>query len=420
MCVLRCFILSQWLLWHCRHNVMVVGAFTIVRTTRTKKRLPQHHQRTTPVLLQGVTTRRRPFILRLAAKKESSSPSKSGRKRSRVVDPDGPTDDAAALQVEEIDTDPLLEDVQTSEELPRPIPHQPWRRGDTAGCEAPIAAQWRSQAEDIIRKAASTVGGRVLDVTWYLTQVVVTLDEEMLPSDMLKSRGPVIEILQKSAPLYADPNDPNPDDLDANESVVFQYNTPEEAAAAAQRRQMTYATKDSDDPMDETHIPDQELMDPEVPLYVNEETRDMVALKETEDALTQDEDEEKPLDLETIRIDTAALSIIARAILDALEGYEDELRILSRHELILTSPGASDVLETQRQFNAYRGFDVIVETQDPFDSNRVLTGKLVDRNSMDLVINKKGRMVTIPLNFVKCVRLPPAKREKGVPRDAPF
>lgn len=57
-------------------------------------------------------------------------------------------------------------------------------------------------------------------------------------------------------------------------------------------------------------------------------------------------------------------------------------------------------------FEMLRGSRVIVETRDPFESNRTLKGKLVDRNAMDLMINKKGRMVTVPLNFVKSVRLP--------------
>lgn len=30
---------------------------------------------------------------------------------------------------------------------------------------------------------------------------------------------------------------------------------------------------------------------------------------------------------------------------------------------------------------------------------------------MDVIINKKGRMVTIPLNFVKCVRVEPPEEE---------
>jgi ribosome maturation factor RimP len=124
--------------------------------------------------------------------------------------------------------------------------------------------------------------------------------------------------------------------------------------------------------------------------------------------------ERAPVEKDSIKnymVDSLKISTIAKAILDGLEQFEDDLQILSRHEVILTTPGDTDILESQREFDAYRGFDVIVETQDPWDSNRILRGKLLERNSMDLIINKKGRMVTIPLNFVKAVRLPPSKRD---------
>jgi ribosome maturation factor RimP len=346
-----------------------------------------------------------------------------GRKPSRVQDPYGPTPDVQVTEPELVDPNdvPELADIRDASQLPHPIPHQPWRRGDTAGCEEPIAVVWRKEAEEIIQKAVALVGGRVLDVTWYLTQVVVTIDEEMLPMrDPTKSKGPVIKIFEPTDPRYYDPNDPNPDEIWADEDdVLYQRETEEEAASNEQRKQNMYSTTDADDPEDETHIPD-EVDGDKVPLFMNEETRDDMALMVTEEEQERNEELEKPLDLDTMVIDTAALSTVAKAILDALETVEEELQILERHELILTSPGASDVLETQRQFNAYRGFDVIVETVDPFESNRTLKGKLVDRNSMDLVINKKGRMVTVPLNFVKCVRLPAAKREKNVPSDVPF
>jgi len=108
-------------------------------------------------------------------------------------------------------------------------------------------------------------------------------------------------------------------------------------------------------------------------------------------------------------IDTHALSVIARAILDALEksDVEERLQILSRHDVILTSPGdAEKFIETQPQFDEMRGELVSVQTQDPFGSNRVLKGHLVDRNAMDVVINVKGRMVTIPLNMIAYVAIP--------------
>jgi len=391
----------------------------------------------TTTALFGVKTRQ-------SKKKKKDRKRKSDRAPSKVVDYDGPTPEFEQVAVEDLDPSKVdeLRDIASASELVGgpddgpPLSHQPWRRGDTAGCDDPIAAEWRAEAETVIKDAATLVGANVLDVTWYLTQVVVTVDETRLPPlDMLKDSGPVVNIETKRDPQYEDPNDPNPEDLwenagddeggDGKGEILYTRETPEQAEAAKVRKNMMYATKDPDkDPDDEPHIPDS---DPEgggedkIPLFANEETRSDVALKVAEDELERQEEMEQPIDVETsLQIDTAALSTVAQAILDALEDREDELQVLSRHELILTSPGASDVLETQKQFAAYRGFDVIVETQDPFNSNRTLKGKLVDRNAMDLIINKKGRMVTVPLNFVKCVRLPPAKREKGVPRDAPF
>jgi ribosome maturation factor RimP len=328
-----------------------------------------------------------------------------------VVDEDGPTpaapDDAPEL-IDPADIPELHYDKNS-----HPIPHQPWRRGTTEGCEDPIEAPWRQEAEQIIKKAARMVGGNVIDVTWYLTQVVITVDDAMLQNVDDYTTGPEIILApDDDGPEFFDPEDPNPEPIWADEEEYL-YERDDETEEMLKKN--TYARKDDDDDDDDDDLP------PENPvkLLAEKETReDMAAMSEEEEARL--ENEERPVDSGIFELDTAALSTMARAILDALEPVEDSLHVLERHEVILTSPGAPDVLETQRQFDAWRGFDVIVETQDPFNSNRVLKGKLLTRNSMDLVINKKGRMVTIPLNFVKCVKLPPAKREKGVPRDAPF
>ena len=352
----------------------------------------------------------------VSAKKGTQKTTKKGassRSPSRVTDPDGPTPSMDNNQFEEVDpeTIPELRDIADPNELPRPIPHQPWRRGETAGCEAPIAVEWRQKAEEIITKSTKLVGGKVLDVTWYLTHVVVTLDEEYMPiKDLAKSEGPVINIREPTLPVYKDPTDPEPDEIWADgDGVLFQRETEEETQERLDREKNMYATKDSDDPPDEPHNPDKTEYD-DIPLFLNEEGRDDIALLVAQKERERYLNSEHPIDIENIKIDTAGLSTIAKTILDALEDYEDELKILSRHELILTSPGAPDVIETQRQFDAYRGTEVLVETQDPFESNRTLKGTLVDRNSMDVMINKKGRLVTIPNNFVKCVRLP---REKS-------
>jgi ribosome maturation factor RimP len=335
------------------------------------------------------------------------------KKSSLVSDPYGPSPDLQVNNIEEIDADdvPELQEIMRASDLPTPIPHQPWRKGDLAGCEAPIAVEWRREAEDIIYKAAELVGGEVLDVTWFLTAVLITIDPDVLPENyMFESASTVINVKEPRDPVFFDPADPNPEPIwDDEDDVLYQRQTPEEMAEAKDRLARTYVPKDKDDDSEEDHIPDSDPRKDDRTLYMNEETRSEVAIKVTDEAQLREAENEQPIDVDTIRINTAAISIIADAILKALKEEEDRLQILTRHEVVLSSPGPPDVIETQRQFDAYRGSRVLVETKDPFDSNRTLLGKIVDRNSMDLILNQKGRMVTVPLNFVKCVRLPPSK-----------
>lgn len=323
--------------------------------------------------------------------------------------------------MEEVDPEdiPELRSINVEADMPPgPIPHQPWRRGITNGCEDPITANWRVQAEDIIYKSADLVGGKVIDVTWYLTSVVVTLDEDMRKAqDMFKDSGPVIKTRRRRDPVFYDPSDPKPDDLEGDEiqdEFVYVRETPEEAEERKQKKINSYVKKDESDPEDEPHIPEG-LEDEEIGLYANEETRADRAIPNILEANALYEEQEIALEGPLPTYDTAALSTIAGAVLEALEEAEPEVKVLSRHEVILAAPGLPDVLETQKQFDAHRGEKVIVETQDPWQSNRVLTGRLLDRNSMDVYIKKqygeKTRMVTIPNNFVKCVRIEPPDDE---------
>lgn len=351
----------------------------------------------------GWTSERQPFSFVL-----HSTTERKKRKPSKVTDEYGPTPDLPPVDIEEVDDIPELREMENASQMPPgPIPHQPWRRGETNGCEDPISAEWRFEAEEIMAKAARLVGGKVIDITWYLTSVLVTLDEDLSGAqDIIKSSGPVIEVVEPSDPLYYDPSDPKPEEIWTDEDeVVYQRETEEQREERLEKKRNMYATKDEDDPEDETHIPQGDDDTDDVGLYMNEETREDAAYTMAEEAKARYDEEERPVEVETLTIDKAALSTIAGAMMEALEDHEEQLQILSRHELVLTSPGPPDYLETQKQFDANRGVDVFVETQDPWQSNRVLKGKLLDRNSMDVIINKKGRLVTIPHNFVRCVRL---------------
>jgi ribosome maturation factor RimP len=330
--------------------------------------------------------------------------STKSRGRSRVSDPTGPTPSAEDQdQMETI----KVEDIPELKYDPdnHPIPHQPWRRGVTDGCEDPIDAAWRQEAENMIYKSAKMVGGTVIDVTWYLTQLVIHIDDDLekIPKDFIKTRGPVIDVVEPEDPIYYDPEDPNPEPIYADQDAtepLYERDTDQDDEI---KEKMYARAEDGEEDLG---------LDPEdVPHFVAQETREHEAHRYAEELEMRALRAEKIVEQDHLMVDTSTISTIAGAIVDALETVEDRLRVLDRHEIVLTSPGAPDVLETQKQFDGHRGYDVAVETQDPWDSNRTLRGKLIDRNSMDILINVKGRMVTIPQNFVKCVRVPAAKRD---------
>eukprot|EP00953_Heterococcus_sp_UTEX-ZZ885_P009292 5491-Heterococcus_DN1.PRE.4 len=112
-------------------------------------------------------------------------------------------------------------------------------------------------------------------------------------------------------------------------------------------------------------------------------------------------------------VDSEELMSTIRAVNDALEDVEDELRVLGRHELIIATPGAKNILTTDREFQAFTGFDVEVMTGSTFNIQRLVTGKLLERTFDELIITQKGRKVRIPLALVDEVRLPEAKVEPG-------
>eukprot|EP00560_Eucampia_antarctica_P001952 CAMPEP_0197831934 /NCGR_PEP_ID=MMETSP1437-20131217/12805_1 /TAXON_ID=49252 ORGANISM="Eucampia antarctica, Strain CCMP1452" /NCGR_SAMPLE_ID=MMETSP1437 /ASSEMBLY_ACC=CAM_ASM_001096 /LENGTH=470 /DNA_ID=CAMNT_0043435081 /DNA_START=54 /DNA_END=1466 /DNA_ORIENTATION=- len=400
-----------------------------------------------------------------------------------ITDDDGPTPEVGDDEIEVIDDLPELH----YDENNISIPHQPWRRGDTDGCEDPIEAPWRGQAESIIEGAVATVGAQVVDVTWYMAFLVVTLNEEsianvedvMVVGDGNENR-PEIRVVdeddedQEGGVQWFDPEDPEPSDDygiyageedgrgsftsddgddDTHDPYAVQEVDPDsgELLPAKPRPTRDAAVRNLSEEEWEEYISSttvhltkiDERLTTENNVFSTVEGLE-VAIRDANDdqgwglaesqiqravdlnvpkfvvrEVTGDEDEivssspqlspkmAMPALERADGVDTDALTTIAKAILDALEDAEEELQVLSRHEVILTCPtGGGEILETQKQFDAHRGKPVLVETTDPFGSNRTLKGTLVDRNALDIYINQKGRMVTVPQNMVSFVRVP--------------
>lgn len=109
------------------------------------------------------------------------------------------------------------------------------------------------------------------------------------------------------------------------------------------------------------------------------------------------------------------VTVLARAINVALDDGDIGERIAQTHEIEVTTPGLScNQLRGQVMFDAYRGFDVLVECIDAkTKTGKTINGRLVERNDSVTVVNIKGRIKKIKNQDVVSVKLPKAKKEKG-------
>jgi ribosome maturation factor RimP len=108
------------------------------------------------------------------------------------------------------------------------------------------------------------------------------------------------------------------------------------------------------------------------------------------------------------------VTALARSINSVFDQNEIGFQIAESYEIEVTTPGASDVLAGDIMFEAYKGFDVITEHQDPkTKSVKQIEGKLVERNDEFTILNIKGRMKKLKNENVLTVKLPKAKKEKN-------
>ena len=151
----------------------------------------------------------------------------------------------------------------------------------------------------------------------------------------------------------------------------------------------------------------------------NNDDDDDVEIEYDDDGYDYLEEEEDSSEKSEEDSDKADVVSIARAINYAF-GEEGEgslgYSIAVHHEIEVTTPGASDELEGI-MFESYKGFTVIVETLDPKKKDgkvKIVEGNLVERTDEFLILNCKGRRRKLKNQNVLSVKLPKAKREKGV------
>jgi ribosome maturation factor RimP len=73
--------------------------------------------------------------------------------------------------------------------------------------------------------------------------------------------------------------------------------------------------------------------------------------------------------------------------------------------LEVSSPGIGEDLDSDRDFESFRGFPVEVLQQEPNGEPSRQTGLLLGRDEQAVLLNRRGRTVRIPRETVLQVRL---------------
>ena len=90
----------------------------------------------------------------------------------------------------------------------------------------------------------------------------------------------------------------------------------------------------------------------------------------------------------------------------ALDIALDDASLLpTAYVLEVSSPGIARQLTSERDFLAFKGFGVVVTTQEPFEGQRQWQGRLQGKDDHHLTLNLKGRGIKIPLTLVATVQL---------------
>ncbi len=73
--------------------------------------------------------------------------------------------------------------------------------------------------------------------------------------------------------------------------------------------------------------------------------------------------------------------------------------------LEISSPGISRQLNSDREFEAFKGFAVIVTTTEGEGAEKQRRGKLQGRDESTIYLNQKGRVISLPRSEVVRVQL---------------
>ena len=87
------------------------------------------------------------------------------------------------------------------------------------------------------------------------------------------------------------------------------------------------------------------------------------------------------------------------------EAIEASALLNEAYVLEISSPGIGELLQSDRDFQTFRGFPVEVSFKDDQGKEQNLAGSLLDRSVDHLEINIKGRVKRVIRSTIRSVRL---------------
>ena len=73
--------------------------------------------------------------------------------------------------------------------------------------------------------------------------------------------------------------------------------------------------------------------------------------------------------------------------------------------LEISSPGLSHQLTSDRDFISFKGFEVRIETSEPYKGQKEWQGNLVSRDETKIYLNQKGRVISLERSLIALVEL---------------
>ena len=276
---------------------------------------------------------------------------------------------------------------------------------------------WKAHGEELILAAALEAGAspKMIQIDWKSDKIVVTVDANCDENYVDGNHDSMVTLMGLDGDFYDEEIDEDVENFEEGEYDV------------------DYEKEENYDELDEEEMSKDNFIDED---YFNE--FDFHGDPYLEQARSID------------------LTRIARSINEALSRDGEQslgYRIAQMHEIEVTTPEFDNVLRGQRMFESYRGFEVILEyyAEDKRNKNKkkkkssnatktngddddinigvfdgdcfvsdlklkTIEGKLVCREEKNgvTVVNVKGKIVKIKNELIECVRLPKAKREKGM------